>query len=110
MHETGDGNRWLSATRRELMTTFDRVYASLLNFKLLVQRGVGNYSTNRVSPTIAPMERLKEPEDRMTQSSPWTQFLMMSFYHRDNFFWLMLYNDMAESTVRKMCKMSSTAL
>ena len=33
----------------------------------------------RASPTIAPMERLKEPEDRTTQSSPWTQFLMTSF-------------------------------
>ena len=34
----------------------------------------------RASPTIAPMEWLKEPDDtRTTQSSPWTQFLMTSF-------------------------------
>ena len=45
-----DGNRpWSSATRREkLMTVFGCVYASLLNFKLLlVRRGVGNYGIGR---------------------------------------------------------------
>ena len=39
---------------------------------------MGNYG--RASPSIALMERLKEPEDRTTHwSSPWTQFLMTSF-------------------------------
>jgi len=32
----------------------------------------------RASPTIAPMERVKEQEDMTAQSSPWTQFLMTS--------------------------------
>lgn len=48
-----------------------RVYVSLLNFKLL--RGL--VGSGYAVKDIALMERLKELEDRMTQSSLWMQFL-----------------------------------
>ena len=71
--ETGRGQ----STRHVL---FGRVYASLLNFKLLlvrdvvVRRGSGEYRIGH-----CPMERLKEPEDRTTE---WTQFLMVFSWQR----------------------------
>lgn len=49
--------------------------------KSLVRDGrAGEWGTPyRALPTIAPMERLKGPEDMTSQSSTWTQYLMTSF-------------------------------